>query len=239
MCFKSVSWMKFLHHYKTKFDNEHIQLTTGHNKTAVLIEPRLNPLVELVIKNFMYFLHKDWNLMVICGNKNKDYISHLSTEIGDIIIYDLQIDNLTIREYNDLCLSKELYNLIPTENMLIFQIDTLLRKPIPDDYLLYAYVGAPWKKNVSWFGKTNGIGNGGLSLRRKSYMLSIIENYDKKMKWNEDVIVGTMCKKMNLPMPTYEQASCFAVETVMNDDSVGIHKPHFNETQLKHLFITP
>jgi hypothetical protein len=121
--------------------------------------------------------------------------------------------------------------------MLFFQLDTLLRKPIPDDYLLYAYVGAPWAKRFPWFVKTNGIGNGGLSLRRKSYMLSIIKNYDKKNKQNEDSIIGMMCKNMNLPMPTYEEASCFSVETVMNDDPIGIHKPHFNETQMKHLLI--
>lgn len=243
MCFKSDSWMKFLHYYKTKFDDENIKLKTGHNKTAVIIEPRLDILVELVIKNFMYFLHKDWNLMVICGNKNKDYILNLSTMIGDVIIYDLQVDNLNMSEYNSLCLSKELYNLIPTENMLFFQIDTLLRKPITDDYLLYAYVGAPWRKDLPWFDMTNGIGNGGLSLRRKSYMFDIIEYYDLKKNTankntaNEDVIIGAMCKEMNLPMPTYEYASCFSVETVMNNDPIGIHKPHFNETQMKHLLM--
>lgn len=174
MCFKSKSWMKFLHYYKTKFDDKNIKLRTGHNKTAVLIEPRPTTLIELVIKNFMYFLHEDWNLMVICGNKNKKYILHLAEMIGEIIIIDLKVDNLVISEYNSLCLSSELYDYIPTEHMLFFQLDTLLRKPIADDYLKYAYVGAPWRSDLQWFHMTNGIGNGGLSLRRKSYMLSII-----------------------------------------------------------------
>jgi hypothetical protein len=242
MCFKSDMWMRFLRYYKTKFDNENIKLKIGHNKTAVLIEPRLDTMIELVIKNFMYFLHKDWNLMIICGTKNKDYILSLTEMIGDIIIVDLQIDNLSISQYNSFCLSKELYNSIPTENILFFQIDTLLRKPIPDDYLKYAYVGAPWRPDLSWFHMTNGIGNGGLSLRRKSYMLSIIENYNKNnfeannmCKMPEDIIIGMMCKKMNLPMPTFQQASCFSVETVMNNDPIGIHKPSFTENQIKHL----
>jgi hypothetical protein len=225
-----------------KFDNENIKLKTGHNKTAVLIEPREDHLIELVIKNFMYFLHKDWSLMIICGNKNKDYISNLSKMIGDVIIVNLEMDDLTKSQYNELCLSPNLYNLIPTENMLFFQLDTLLRKPITDDYLTYAYVGAPWRKDLCWFDETNGIGNGGLSLRRKSYMISIIENYNKEINQfdkNEDIIIGTMCKQMNLPMPTYDEASCFSVETVMNDDPVGIHNPHFNEDQMKHLLTEP
>ena len=238
MCFKSDTWMKFLNYYKIKFDNEKIKLNTGHNKTAVLIEPREDDLIELVIKNFMYFLHKDWNLMIICGNKNNDYILNLSKTIGNVIVASLEMDNLNKSQYNELCLSKELYNLIPTENMLFFQIDTLLRKPITDDYLTYAYVGAPWRKDLCWFNDTNGIGNGGLSLRRKSYMLSIIENYNKEhniCSGNEDIIMGTMCKQMDLPMPTYEHACCFSIEMVMNNDPIGIHNPHFNEDQIKHL----
>lgn len=235
--FKSNTWMRFLYHYKTKFDYENIKVTTGHNKTAVLIEPRQDELIELVVKNFMFFLHKDWNLMVICGNKNKDYILQLAEMIGDIIIVDLKVDNLSMTEYNELCLSKELYNLIPTENMLIFQIDTLLRKPITDEYLNFAYVGAPWRDDLSHFNITNGIGNGGLSLRRKSYMLYIIENYNKNYHMNEDVIIGMMCKFLNLPMPTYQEASNFSVETVMNNDPVGLHSPHFNEDQIKHLLL--
>jgi hypothetical protein len=238
MCFKSNMWMNFLHYYKTEFDNQNIKLKTGHQKTAVLIEPRLDTMIELVIKNFMYFLHKDWNLMIICGNKNKDYILSLTKMIGDVIIIDLQMDNLTISQYNSFCLSKELYNLIPTENILIFQIDTLLRKPITDDYLKYAYVGAPWRPEFHWFHMTNGIGNGGLSLRRKSYMLSIIENNNKEIancKMPEDIFIGMMCKKMNFPMPTFQQASYFSVETVMNNDPIGFHNPSFSENQMKHL----
>jgi len=235
MCFKGELWMKYLKHYKSKFDNENIQLKTGYNKTAVLIEPRPDTMIELVIKNFMYFLHKDWNLMIICGNKNIDYVSRVTKTMGDVIIVNLQINNLTISEYNSLCLSKDLYDLIPTENMLFFQLDTLLRKPITDDYLNFAYVGAPWSSNLPWFHMTNGIGNGGLSLRRKSYMLSIIENYTNIAKMPEDIVIGMMCKKMNLPMPTYQQASNFSVETVMNNDPIGFHNPAFNEMQLCHL----
>jgi hypothetical protein len=235
MCFKTNMWMNFLHYYKTQFDNQNIKLTTGHNKTAVLIEPRLDNMIELVIKNFMYFLHKDWNLMIICGTKNKDYILSLSKMIGDIIIVELEVENLTISQYNSLCLSTDLYNLIPTENILIFQIDTLLRKPITDDYLKYAYVGAAWRPDFDWFHITNGIGNGGLSLRRKSYMLSIIKNKNKEQNMPEDIFIGMMCKKMNLPMPTYQQACCFSVETVMNNDPIGMHNPSFTENQMKHL----
>ena len=54
---------------------------------------------------------------------------------------------------------------------------------------------------------------------------------------NEDVIIGMMCKFLNLPMPTYQEASNFSVETVMNNDPVGLHSPHFNEDQIKHLLL--
>ena len=95
----------------------------------------------------------------------------------------------------------------------------------------------PWRDDLSHFNITNGIGNGGLSLRRKSYMLYIIENYNKECDMNEDVVIGMMCKNLNLPMPTYQEASNFSVETVMNNDPVGLHSPHFSEDQIKHLLL--
>ena len=58
MSFKSNEWMRFLYHYKIKFDYENIKVTRGHNKTSVLIEPRQDKLIELVIKNFMFFYIK-------------------------------------------------------------------------------------------------------------------------------------------------------------------------------------
>jgi hypothetical protein len=74
--------------------------------------------------------------------------------------------------YNNLLKNINLYEIIPTENFLIFQTDTLINPKYKDliyEFINYDYVGAPWIIN-------NQVGNGGLSLRKKSKMIDIIKN---------------------------------------------------------------
>lgn len=64
-----------------------------------------------------------------------------------------------------------LYENIPTETFLIFQTDTLINPKYKDliyEFIDYDYVGAPWISNGD-------VGNGGLSLRKKSKMIEIIK----------------------------------------------------------------
>ena len=61
------------------------------------------------------------------------------------------------------------------------------------------------------------------------------ERANPNLNISEDIIIGKMCKQMDLPMPTYEDACSFSIEMVMNNDPIGIHNPHFNEDQIKHL----
>jgi hypothetical protein len=139
------------------------------------------------------------------------------------------VDNLTIKDYNNLLVSNDFYNFIPTEVFLIFQTDTIIckeNKNIINDFIKYDYVGAPLKARL--------VGNGGLSLRRKSKMLNIINN----CKYNnepEDVYFSVAC---NLPLnkPSFEEAKNFSVEGVYNDNSFGIHKiwRFFNKNIIKN-----
>jgi hypothetical protein len=68
------------------------------------------------------------------------------------------------------------------------------------------------------------IGNGGLSLRRKSKMIEIINNckYDNKP---EDIYFSLSCPNIYRNIPSFEDAKKFSVETVYNDISFGVHKP--------------
>ena len=142
---------------------------------------------------------------------------------------NLGVDNLTISDYSSLFYKPILYDNIPTEIFLVFQTDTVIcskHKELINKFLLYDYVGAPWKDG--------NVGNGGLSLRRKSKMLNIINN----CKYNnepEDVYFSVAC---NLPLnkPSFEEAKNFSVEGVYNDNSFGIHKiwRFFNKNIIKN-----
>jgi len=239
MAYKSPLWMKHLYTHEKLFDNKGIRITNTNQNTAVIIEPRKTEMLQLVVKNVMYYLHKDWNLLIFCGTQNYDLVKTMCDTLGSVSIICMQTDNLTIRDYNLMCTSENFYNMIPTENILIFQIDVLLRKKIPIKMLEYAYVGAPWNKSMLWAKHLGYIGNGGLSLRRKSFMIDACRIIQSNIvpRMNEDGMIAWCCKYANFPMPSFEEASSFSVETVLHNDPIGMHKPHFTEEQMNDLFI--
>lgn len=191
--------------------------------TAVIIEPREHKALSFVLKNFLENLSDEWNILIMHGNKNIDYVQNIiENELQNyknrIQMINLNIDNLTINEYNKLLTSETFYEKIPTEIFLIFQTDTMIcknQKSLINDFLQYDYVGAPWNE-------TNVGGNGGLSLRKKSKMLEKLRNCNYNNE-NEDIYFSNSCS--NLKFPTFNESKKFSVETVFNEKSFGVHKP--------------
>ena len=154
---------------KENFDNN-----SKKKYTAVIVEPRKHKALSFVLENFLTNLSEEWDIIIMHGNKNEDYVDDiiengLSSFENRISKVNLNVDNLTIDDYNKLLKSKEFYEKIPTEVFLIFQTDTVIcenDKELINKFLEYDYVGAPWING--------GVGNGGLSLRKKSKMLEII-----------------------------------------------------------------
>ena len=132
--------------------------------------------------------------------------------------------------------------MIPTEMFLIFQTDSIIcskHKDLINNYLKYDYVGAPWKDGT--------VVNGGLSLRKKSKMLEILENCkdnlfikEENRFEHEDQIfanISKRCKHINLNKPSFEEAKEFSIEPTYNNKSFGIHKAYayLDETEQKNL----
>lgn len=200
--------------------------TNNERYTAIIIEPRPHKALEYVLENFMENLSNNWDFIIFHGNLNKNYIINilnsnflLKENINRIKLINLNIDNLTIKDYNDLLVSKDLYKNIHSEIFLIFQTDSIIckkNKDLINYFLKYDYTGAPWKDKT--------VGNGGLSLRRKSKMLEIIDNCPYTNQ-PEDVYFGKACSEIFRNIPDFENAKEFSVETVYNDKSFGVHKP--------------
>lgn len=193
----------------------------NENYTAIIIEPRKHKALEFVLNNFIQNLDKKWNIIIFHGNKNIDYIHNIlkNNNNRNIKLINLNVDNLTIKDYNKLLTSKNFYNYIPTEIFLIFQTDTMICDKYKDkinDFLNYDYTGAPLKAKL--------VGNGGLSLRRKSKILEILEKCPYKDE-PEDVYFSVACNQIPLYKPNYDEAKKFSVEEIYNDESFGVHKP--------------
>lgn len=212
---------------------------TNETYTAIIIEPRKHNALKFVLENFALNLDNNWNFIIFHGNNNIEFINNIINESHilknmkyKIKLENLNVDNLTIDEYNKLLVSKDFYTKIPTEIFLIFQTDTMICNKYNNyinNFLNYDYVGAPWKE-------INEVGNGGLSLRRKSKMLEILNKCEYKNNINEDVYFSFACDGVNLNKPDYETSKQFSVETIYNDKSFGVHKPwiHLNKNLINN-----
>jgi hypothetical protein len=157
--------------------------------SAVIVEPRKIRQTIDVLYRFYNKLNTNWKFYLFCGKNTTEWWQSKIDFPIDII--ELETDNLTSTDYNDLLKTVSFWNSIQGEYVLIFQTDTWLNdNPIYDiDYFVkkeYSYVGGNmsymWAEmsilhsfNISY--KEYGNYNGGLSLRKRKDMLQILNQY--------------------------------------------------------------
>jgi hypothetical protein len=196
--------------------------------TAIIVEPRKHRALLFVLNNFLENLSNDWNIIIFHGNLNLEFINDIINNNLDqykqrISLVNLGVDNLKINEYNDLFIqNRDFYNHIPTETFLVFQTDSMIFKKnshLINEFLNYDYVGAPWP-----YQPKNGqhVGNGGLSLRKKTKMLEIMEK-ETETFFPEDVFFSCT-NKVDLYKPTIEEAKRFSIENIFSEVSFGTHQ---------------
>jgi len=218
-----------------------IQRPKIFDKVAVIVEPRNLDVTTDILKWMMWLLvPTGWKFVFFAGKNNIKCITEFvrSLKVEDVIeVKNLDKENLTIKEYNLLLTTNEFWSSLPYENVLIFQTDSVLLDNNLTKFLGYDYVGAPWHGDLKWL-KTEGtsvkkikwlktpginiVGNGGLSLRRKSAMIRVIKlvHYPGGA---EDIYFANKCKHLlNIPSPAV--ASTFSVESVVDDNTKGYHK---------------
>ena len=138
--------MKFIKKYKfiiiiiiifyiiiTYYKKNIIDYYNNNKYTAIIIEPRNHKALQLVLTNFLENLSDEWNIIIMHGNNNITYIdniinNNLTQYKNRIKMINLNIDNLSIKEYNNLLLSESLYEKIPTEIFLIFPGHLILKR---------------------------------------------------------------------------------------------------------------
>ena len=201
--------------------------------TALIVEPRQHPAFQFVLKNFLENLDERWTFLVFHGDSNKEWIEIMinSVFLSDkdrIQLINLNISNLSSKEYSNLFCNTLIYKEIQTEYFLIFQVDTMIcssEKNLIYDFMKYDYVGAPWLKTLGSRNPFDGkVGNGGLSLRRKSKMLEIIKNVPYPDGLAEDEYFCIYNTLVPLYRPVYEEAQRFSMETCYSAQCFGLHK---------------
>ena len=210
------------------------------HKEAVLIEHRKFPHLELLIRNTIYNLGSDWSYTVMCGSNNYEFIKDMCKNINENInIINTGFENLTQAEYSDYMCTKDFWNLLHGEKILIYQDDTLIFKKNIDKFLQWDYIGAPF--SVSSNDTPNKVGNGGLSIRTKKVMLEVIDRIkvqDTKVNSStssymstknlincpEDIYFSKNIQELSVgTVSDYKTALIFSSETIYSENVFGMH----------------
>jgi hypothetical protein len=170
------------------------------SNTVLLVERREHPNIEFVIQNAMYYTYsKNFSLTIVCSDVSQEYVkkilgkhletTHLIPWFSGIGTRDQGRD-----EYNKTFLNPDFWKQFPAEYILSIQTDSYLRKQIPDCMWEYEYIACPWNWNPRL------VGGGGLTWRKKSCVLEILE-LDFPKTWGEDVFFAHGCEELDLKIP--------------------------------------
>ena len=232
--------------------------------TALIIEPRDLDNLENIILDFHKKLGNEWNFVFYCGkglkpkytdiflnnnnnnnnNNNIDNNRDRDNRDIDITIYELETNNFSPQDYNNFMKTKKLYENLTCNYILVFQQDTFIINKSPysiNDFigLNLSYIGGNMRYNWNELQFNNynfnyRNFNGGLSLRKRTDMIKIIEtlqpldsvgDIDIFETYAEDAYFTIGCLKLNLNIGNTEFCSHFAVHTIMKDKFFGVHKP--------------
>jgi len=216
------------------------EIKKNNNNEAVLIEFRILPHLEFLIRNTIIKLGPNWSHTIVCGNLNYNYLVKLCSTISENInVIKLDYNNLNQSTYSLLLSTSMFWNLFYGNKILIYQEDSIIFKSNIDEFIMWDYIGAPWPKTQN--DTINSVGNGGLSLRSKDIMLKVIDklninninlnsstiNYMKNVNLiicPEDVYFSKTMQDYNIgTVANWNSAYKFSTESILNSNSFGGH----------------
>jgi len=184
-----------------------------------------------------------WDLYVFhgCGPGSASYARRAAKGIGanrNVIFRNLGVGNLNADEYNLLFRQTKFWDQVHAENILVFQTDAAVCKNSNfkiDDFMEYDYIGCArslhglGKHGRVWGPDHHYYGIGGLSFRKKSFMMDAIRKYGKADKnIPEDVFFGNcVAKSQNRPM-SVDALHNFCAQNFYVSNSWGSHKLEYD-----------
>ena len=153
-------------------------------KVAVIVETRKHKALPFVLNNVMSVLPDDWKLQIFHGSNNIDYINDIimDTEYFDKVkLSNLYIDSITADDSSlEIMFTEYFWKRVIGETVLYFECDSMLcpnSEHKVEDFEHFDYIGGYWGNQLDMLSNDySKVMNGGLSIRKKSFMLDLIKN---------------------------------------------------------------
>ncbi|ESZ90840.1 hypothetical protein SBOR_8785 [Sclerotinia borealis F-4128] len=205
--------------------------TLDPRKLAFMIETRPLPHLPLQLTHMTSVIPPEWTFKFMGSNTSINYLlgfHHLKHLVASKKLTLIPLPshwNVSNREsISQMFTDPELYKfLLPAEHLLVFQPDSIFCTKAPttlNDFIQYDYIGAPWGPNSTYGG------NGGLSLRRVSSILRLLEKERRKPKDGalEDLWLSNKLNKLKgSKMANAKVSKTFSVESVWDEAPLGYH----------------
>jgi len=214
---------------------------TRNSNAMVIVEPRKHKLLKYVCENYDANMPKDWDLYLFHGKSHSEYAKEAVKDIKErkVFLIPLDSDNLNAAKYNKLLKNPEFWNQVEAENILVFQTDSVLcsgAKYTIQDFLKYNYIGCATRgqyignKTDYWGKDSKGENNyfygiGGLSFRKKSFMMKCIADHPNiSPDFAEDVFFSNCVDKTKDKPENAMKLSNFCSQKTYESASFGVHK---------------
>ena len=146
--------------------------------------------LPFVLSNVMSILPDEWKLQIFHGSNNYDYINDimfdddfLSNVKKKTTFTNLNIESISADDSSlEIMLTEDFWNKVVGETVLYFECDSMLctnSEYDVKDFEHFDYIGGWWGGSFnprSIDESYDRVMNGGLSIRKKSFMLDIIKN---------------------------------------------------------------
>lgn len=198
----------------------------GGDRALLIVETRPSYFLPHVVSSAVR-AHPGWALYVVGTPAVHALLESHCENYGRVTRVTLDAPpRMTVQHYSRLMMSRQLWDLVAEEHVLVFQSDCVLVRGCADEMLHYDFVGAV----CGTMHPREFIMNGGLSLRRRSAMLRAIDlirrHHPELLDEAEDV---GLCKVMRahaseFTLPSLETCMEFAIESAGNPAAaVGLH----------------
>jgi hypothetical protein len=203
-----------------------------HTKVAFLVETR--PLAHLpaLFAHMMSVIPAEWTFRFMGGPQALDFMRanpllsqyEKSGKLSFLQVpsnYSMKDRDTISQMFTDPHLYADI--LAPAEHLLVFQPDSIFCAGAPkslNDFLEYDWIGAPWSKTAGHGG------NGGLSLRKVSRILQVLEKkrrVNTGMPFEDEWLSNELNALPGARMAVADISKTFSVESVWDEAPLGYH----------------
>ncbi|KAJ6256033.1 hypothetical protein Dda_9125 [Drechslerella dactyloides] len=217
----------------------HVKVEFGHpprspfneTKVALLIEGRAMPHLTPLLLHYMSVVPPDWRFKFFGTNESVEHLrrsrivrNHVDDGKLDVELlpegFRLDGQEATSQTFTNLTFYRDV--LAPAEYLLVFQTDAMMCANSGqnlDDWLIYDWVGASWYEGAKYGG------NGGLSIRRVSRIIKVLENQVRQPhSQGEDVwLTSRLAMLPGAHMANGTVQKLFSAEMLYSDRPMGYH----------------